>query len=212
MKAIIIAGLEQVKGIGERTAERMLSYREQNSIEGWDDYLNVKGIGPKTIETIKEFCESDDPFGLGTTAKVLEGLRQDFNNGVLLGVPNPTHNSTEIVGNGTPVVFMGIPQKIKYYDAIEQLKKRSKEELSTEEALRQLDSPELIKYCTIQCEDDFGETVFIRLSRWTYPKYSEHVSELELGRDVIVAKGVSSEFGGISVQTKELFVIDPYED
>ena len=146
MKAIIIAGLEQVKGIGERTAERMLSYREQNSIEGWDDYLNVKGIGPKTIETIKEFCESDDPFGLGTTAKVLEGLRQDFNNGVLLGVPNPTHNSTEIVGNGTPVVFMGIPQKIKYYDAIEQLKKRSKEELSTEEDLRQLDRLELIKY------------------------------------------------------------------
>ena len=39
-----------------------------------------------------------------------------------------------------------------------------------------------------------------------------HVSELELGRDVIIAKGVSSEFGGISVQTKELFVIDPYED
>ena len=216
----IVAGFTQIKGIGDKTAERIIEWRNAGEEEfgmddffpDWDDLNDIKGIGPKTIETIKEFCDSDDPFGLGTTGKILDSLRQDFNNNVLIGVPAPTHNSSEIVGNGTPVVFMGVPQKVKYYDAIEQLKKRSKEELSTEEALRQLDSPDLIKYCTIQCEDDFGETVFIRLSRWTYPKYSEHVSELELGRDVIIAKGVSSEFGGISVQTKELFVIDPYED
>ena len=216
----IIAGLTQIKGIGDKTAERIVEWRnageEKHGLDDfypeWEDLVEIKGIGPKTIQTIKDFSESDDPFGLGTTARVCEALRWDFDNGNIVGVPHPTHVSAEINGTGEPVVFMGIPQRIKYYDAIEQLKKRSKEELSTEQALEQLDSPELIKYCAIECEDDHGETVFVRLSRWTYPRYAEAISLLELGRDIIVAKGNSSEFGGISVQTKELYAIDPYSD
>ena len=45
----------------------------------WDDLNDIKGIGPKTIETIKEFCDSDDPLDWA----LLENsgyLRQDFSN------------------------------------------------------------------------------------------------------------------------------------
>ena len=81
---------------------------------------------------------------MGTTGKILDSLRQDFSNNVLIGVPAPTTIHQKLLATERRWFSMGVPQKVKYYDAIEQLKKRSKEELSTEEALRQLDSPDLI--------------------------------------------------------------------
>ena len=50
--------LTQIKGVGEKMAERIINYRESNgSFTKIEDLLNVKGIGDKTLEKIKPFIK-----------------------------------------------------------------------------------------------------------------------------------------------------------
>ncbi len=46
--------LATLPGIGEKIAERINAYREENGpFKSVDDLLNVKGIGPKMLEKIR---------------------------------------------------------------------------------------------------------------------------------------------------------------
>jgi competence protein ComEA len=48
------AELSQLKGIGMKYAERIVQYRDKNGpFKNVEDLLNVKGIGPKTLEKNK---------------------------------------------------------------------------------------------------------------------------------------------------------------
>ena len=54
--------------IGEKTAARIVDYREKNGgFSTVDDLLNVRGIGSKTLEKLRPFCyvtpssDQDDP-------------------------------------------------------------------------------------------------------------------------------------------------------
>lgn len=58
-----IQELTQLKGIGEKFAERIIEYREKNGkFEKVEDIMKVKGIGQKKFDTIKDliFVESGD--------------------------------------------------------------------------------------------------------------------------------------------------------
>ena len=175
----------------------------------WDSYTNVKGIGPKTIEKIREFVESDDPFGVHKTKRILDSVRQCYHTGELAGTIVPTHVSIDIPPDRELVCYLGIVRSKKYYDAVEQLQKRTTEELTYEEALLQLDDPHLLKYVALEVEDEYNEPIRVRISRWKYPEYAYLVSHLKLNSDVVVVQGYSSDFGGISIQTKEMVVIEP---
>lgn len=49
-----IEDLVQIKGIGQKYAQRILEYREKNGpFSQVEDIMKVKGIGPKKFETIK---------------------------------------------------------------------------------------------------------------------------------------------------------------
>ena len=46
--------LQKVHGIGEKTAERILAYRDEHgAFESVEDLKHVKGIGEKNLEKIK---------------------------------------------------------------------------------------------------------------------------------------------------------------
>ena len=46
--------LVKIKGIGEKYAERIVAYRDKNGpFKKIEDITNVKGIGPKNFEVIK---------------------------------------------------------------------------------------------------------------------------------------------------------------
>ena len=62
-----IQELSVLPKIGDKIAERIVEYREKNGgFSAVDDLLNVRGIGPKTLEKLRQFCyvtsesESDD--------------------------------------------------------------------------------------------------------------------------------------------------------
>ena len=176
---------------------------------GWENFLNVKGIGPKTIEKIKEFVESDDPFGVHRTKRILDSIRRFINGGNMPGTLVPTHVSIDIPADRELVCYLGIVRGKRYYDAVEQLQKYTTEELTREKALAQLKDPHLLKYAAIEVEDEYNEPVRVRVSRWLFPDYAWDISHLKIDTDVVLVKGYSSDFGGVSIQAKELVVIEP---
>lgn len=216
-RAEIVAGFMAIPGIGPKTAENIIKWRDvgekfagtDDFFPEWDDLIEVKGIGSSTIKRIKEFCDSGDPFGIGATRRILNGVRNAISVGELPGIPVPTHISIDIPAERKLVCYTGIARKRKYYDAVEQLQKRTTDELSYEDALSQLDDPHLLKYVAIEVEDEYGEIVKVRISRWKYPLFAKVIQGLKLNHDVVVVQGYSSDFGGISIQTKDLVVIEP---
>ena len=49
------AELMKLKGVGEKTAEKIIEYRVQTPFEKPEDIMNVKGIGEKKFEDIKDY-------------------------------------------------------------------------------------------------------------------------------------------------------------
>ena len=208
----IVAGLTCIEGIGPKTTENIISWRNELPKDvlrqiDWEDLEAVKGIGKKTIAKIIEFVNDDDPFGVFKTARTLEKARDAINSGEFTGCPKPTHSSIEVPPERELVCYIGIVRARKYYDAVEQLQKRETEELSYEEALSRLKDSHLLKYVALDVEDEFGEIIKIRLNRWRYPHFKEEITGLKMNSSVIVAQGNSSDFGGLSIQTDKLFVI-----
>ena len=46
--------LVQLKGIGEKTAEKIIEYRKDHIFTSVDEIVNVKGIGTKTLDDIRD--------------------------------------------------------------------------------------------------------------------------------------------------------------
>ena len=46
--------LMKLKGIGEKTAEKIIEYRKKFPFQSIEDIMKVKGIGPKKFESMKE--------------------------------------------------------------------------------------------------------------------------------------------------------------
>jgi competence protein ComEA len=51
-----IEQLVTLKGIGEKTANKILEYRQSHGqFKSVDELVNVKGVGEKTLETLRAF-------------------------------------------------------------------------------------------------------------------------------------------------------------
>jgi DNA polymerase-3 subunit alpha len=213
---IITAGFQSIDGIGPKTAQNIIDWREALVKDDarideldWEDLEEVKGIGKKTIQKIVDFVNDDDPFGVQKVSKTLNKIRQQFKRGEFVGVPVPTHYSIDIPTDGSTVCYIGILRSKKYYDAVEQLQKRTAEELEYDDALQQISDNHLLKYVSLSVEDEYGEVVKVSVNRWDYPKFAKQVTSAKINRDVIVAQGKSSDFGGLSIRTKSLTVLNP---
>jgi len=47
----------KLPGIGQKTAEAIINYRTESKFSKIEDIMNVKGIGPKKFEKIKDFIQ-----------------------------------------------------------------------------------------------------------------------------------------------------------
>jgi|HubBroStandDraft_5_1064220.scaffolds.fasta_scaffold00014_31 DNA polymerase-3 subunit alpha len=217
----IVAGWQQIPGIGESKARRIDELRALGRFGSWADLEKIPGIGPKTVSKMETFSTSHDPFGLQRTARTMERAlawirTQDR-------VPLPTHNGAEVAaiqvkerygaaaqknyGKGPRVIYAGIIKTRNYQDAVENRRSRTGEE--AEDILRTLKRPDLLEYCSLRCYDTTDEEVYIRVNRFLFPRLRAIIQSIAVEHDVVVCVGNRIAGFGTPVMAEKLYVIDP---
>lgn len=209
----IRAGFIQIPGIGPATCQSIIDMRETVPFDSWSDLIRVKGIGPKSMEKIRDFCENDDPFDLDLVGKVLTVYRDDISNGTgdFGGLPKPTHTSDTIPRSGEHTcVWMGLVRSINYQNFVENQRTRTGE--SEEDIIARMKDPHLVDSCVLRCYDDGEEDVYVRYNRWEFPKFKKALEDITPNNDIILVHGRKREDFGISLHASSLIVIDPNEE
>lgn len=210
------AGLTQIEGIGARTYAAITEARAADPIGfvEWDDLIKVKGIGKKTIERIKAFCEDEDPFKLDYLGKLLNEYRkglesQRYGWG---GFPIPTHTSNDFPQHSKfhRVVWIGMVRKKNYQDYIENQRTRTGDEVS--EIIARMKDPHLVTSCVLHGYDDGDEDVYLRFNRWTFPKFKDALESLEPDKHVVIIVGQKRDDFGISIHASDIIIIDPDDE
>lgn len=218
---MLVAGWEQIPGIGEKMATRIEEERAKGKFGSWDDLIRIPGIGPKKVMNMMTFSTTFDPFGLTRTHRILEVTRDWIRK--QRKVPRPTHDGTGLAdikidevygadakknyGKGPRVVYAGMVKQINYQDAVEN--KRSRTGMEVEEILKELKHPELLEYCSIRCYDETQEEVYLRINRFVFPRLKAVIATIEPDRDVVVCVGRRIAGFGTPVMVDKIYVIDP---
>lgn len=215
----IRAGFLQVKGIGEVVAESIVEDREVNGPYGdWFDLIRVKGIGAVTAERIANFASAEDPFGIHRIDIVLDRVRKAIAAGELVyedmkgrvvPMPSPKYKGSEIPTDKTnfPVTYIGIPRKRNPQDVIED--ERARTGKTIEEVTAGMKDPHLSKKMTIEAFDDSDVLVYLRFTRWAFPKFEDALWNMNLDHDVLIVKGVKKGGFGTGIHVNSAWCIDP---
>lgn len=215
---MVVAGWQQLSGVGGAKADAIMELdaqlREKDGvgIQKPDDLLAVTGIGEKGLEKFRAQMESDDPFGLLKTKHALDSIREAIREREL-PLRRPTHTSDEIldVPGKRPIIWIGLVKLVEYKDAIEDERARTGKDL--EDIIKEMERPDLPTSATLHCYDDGDEDVYVRITRFDFPKYKEALENITLKHDVIYAITRKSGGGfGASLYVRNLHVIDPDED
>lgn len=208
----ILAGFEQVPGVGEKMAATILRHKaEHGDFDTWADLLDVKGIGPAKLKVIRDFAESDDPWQLKLTRRKLRAVWSAAKRGEI-PVPRPTHTSDQMNPQEPVkrVVWWGIVRHKEYKDLLEDERAKTGDEI--EEIKARIKSPDKVKSCTLHCYDNGTEDVYLRFNRWQFPRFKDQIESIRDGVDVVIAVAEKRRGFGVSLQVKRMYVVDPEVD
>jgi Zierdtviridae DNA polymerase len=205
----IRAGLEQVPGIGTRTATKIAEAgREMGGFSSFDQLLAIPNIGPKKIETIQSFCEQSDPFRIMALDEAIEEAVEAIEAGLKdtagKPLPEPTHTAQEIIeapGNER-IVFLGVPTKRNLRDLYEANQKKG-EEVDWENIKR----PDLAQWVVMPVRDG-DEMVTAIVSRFRYPKFKDVIWKIQPGKDLVLLKCKKARLNGMGERSGVVFVDD----
>lgn len=218
----IVAGWEQIPGIGPKTAERIDEMRwgpGGKKFTGWSDLQAIPGIGPKTVSSMENFATAHDPFGIHKTEKVMSRVMTWLHG--QSQVPVPTHDGSAIAAihmenrdfrsgkfeKGPRVVYAGIVKGREYKDAIEDARSRSGMEI--EEIIKTMKRPDLVKSCSLRCFDTTDEEIYLRINRWNFPRLRRTIESIAVNHDVVVAVGFRIAGFGTPVMVEKIWAINP---
>jgi DNA polymerase III subunit alpha len=203
----IQAGFEQIEGVGEKTAAAVVEYRERHGLDNWHDLVNVKNIGPKTIEKIEDWVKQDDPLGAFQLARDIEAVTEAILNGDLQGLPAPTHKAEDLPegGGSISVTWLGTFVDRNIRDIFEQNRARKGEELRPDE----VKDPHLNEWAQLTGEDD-SDQLLIKIDRWKYPEVKEAIFDFRMGKDLLLIEGIRPRYASSrQIKVKNLYVIEP---
>jgi Zierdtviridae DNA polymerase len=209
----ITAGFLQMKQCGPSMSGKIIAARESGlRLRSANDLLQVKGIGPATLEKMRPMIEGDDPFGLLKTQLALDAVRGAIADRSI-PLRRPTINSDGILdlAGGRELVWVGMVKLKEYKDAIEDERARSGDSL--EVIRKRLKSPELATNCVLHSYDDAGEDVYVRINRFAFPRFKNQLERIRENEDVIWVLARKSKGGfGASIYVDKMVTIDPADD
>jgi DNA polymerase-3 subunit alpha len=198
----IRAGYSQIKGIGRKTSENIITAEPAN----WDELVEIKGIGPKTVQKIKDWIGQEDPFDIHRLEKSIYAVELELaeskltDNGTPL--PFPTHTSRELdeAPQGTRVTWLGEMVKYNIRDIFEINVARGN---TTD--LENIRDPELREFCIIYARDADDQTM-LKINRWRFPQYKQDIFEAKDQNVLMLVTGRKPRYG---VQVDKLWLIQP---
>ena len=220
----LLPGLRQLPKIGPAGAEDLIAWRANLPFQDYDNLTwdgaarpaakgGCNGIGATTVEAIKSFLGSSDPFGIHATEKQLEAFREQLDNGDFdgTGLPSPEEyvsagSLSEAPDSTDNAAFVGLIANIIERDEIESKRQRTGQ--TREEIVAAMDAPEKSKKATIFAYDETGECA-LRVSRFQYQKLASRISRIKTDHHIVVAWGRVFEGKANSIQVKELWILDP---
>jgi DNA polymerase-3 subunit alpha len=227
----LVPGFSQIPGIGAKLAAQIVAERQIAWQDGeeWDmsDVAEVKGIGPKKLEVIKQWTDAKDPFGVNGLATKLDEVRRMLHNGELIDpygvmLPTTTHKSEELPfdlgvqfmdasGNATwgqdrgmPVVWIGRVHGRNLRDLFEE--HRTREGVDLDPA--SIRDPEKKHSMMLYAYDDTDE-VNIRINRWKFPYVRDLLMKIRLDYDLLIVRGYKNRSFGRKIEVDDMWVIDP---
>lgn len=221
----IVAGWQQIPGIGEKTADRIDLMRwgvdgiGGQKFTSWNQLQEIPGIGPKTVQAMEAFATAHDPFGLTRTQTTMDRVIEWASKNS--SVPTPLHTGTDIAAihmehrdfnktkfeKGPRVVYAGIVKTREYKDIVEDTRSRTGREVA--DILASLKRPDLIKSCSLRCFDTTDEEIYLRINRWNFPRLKRTVESIAVNHDVVICIGYRIAGFGTPVMVDKLWVINP---
>jgi DNA polymerase-3 subunit alpha len=211
------AGLTQVKGVGEKMAASMISWREEEIAAArldpadmtWQDFTVVHGIGPKKMQIIEAFCAQDDPFGIHELERALTRARWWIGkHGERAGLPYPSSRSEDVPYEAVAGehVWVGRVVHRNLKDIYELHRSRTGEELDP----AKVKEPQYVNYAVITGVDETGPLV-ITVHRYDglYEKYKEDIWDIDPDRDLLLVRGYKRREYRRAIYAKELHVLTP---
>lgn len=223
-KLVLQAGFLQVPGIGEVTAASMVSARQGlydghyanedgNPTPTWEDLGKAtKGVGPKTVESLKKFGSEADPFGVFRTEKQLNAFRDQLAAGDFDGIlpdVDEFFTSEEMETSVEPwerVAWVGLVANINHRDAVEY--ERTKTGKSVEQILEEMEDSHLVKHAVVFGYDENAE-VAVRFGRKIYPRWQSALAQLKTDHHIIAVIGKKMPGMGNSIIPENMWVLDP---
>lgn len=220
----IAAGFQQITGVGDKVAPLVIEWREKQTGEyRWEDlryvaakeYKNrpdrpasgVPSFGAKTIEKIRAFVESDDPFKIYAAANSCNVLKNLIRQGeVPLSQPDANGRAISMLKD-EQVVYVGLIRHVQIIDVIDAERKRTNQ--SPDKIRASLDAPHLTTKAKVIAVDATGLEVHINIHRWMYPSVAEELSQITKDVDLIHVEGIARESFGPTVQAQAIVIIDP---
>jgi DNA polymerase III subunit alpha len=216
------AGLVQVKGIGEKTAGAILEWRGDwwaNGGDGpqgeevrpltWQDFTAVKGIGPKTMAMVEEFCKQDDPFGIHWLKRRLDKMRWWLGQyGERTHMPYPASRSQDVPYEAIAGehIWVGRIVHRNLKDIYELHRSRTGEELDP----AKVKEPQYVNYAVLLGEDETGPlTITVHRYGGLYEKYKEDIWDIDQDNDLVLVKGYKRREYRRAIYATELYVISP---
>jgi DNA polymerase-3 subunit alpha len=220
----IMPGLVQVKGIGPKTADAIMEWREDQMLSVIEPpaLLDIKGIGEKTVEMIEAFIEADDPFSLHVLAEKLEGAREALELGVpdpkktsavfSANLPVPTHTSEEVpyerTAGNVPVVWLGVIRQRNLKDLWENHFSRTGKQLDPKDVRE----PAKDQWVVMHAEDD-TDVLVITVDRYKYPKFKDRVWSINLDEDLVLIRGYKmGKQARRAIYVTDMWILDNEEE
>jgi hypothetical protein len=209
----IEAGFCEIPGVGPAVASSIIAYREENELSTWDDLINVKGIGVKTLSTMKDFVEQEDPFGAFWLDRAIKHVKYEIRRN-RLRIPNPTHVATDLpysTGEDVEITWLGVLRSRNVRDLFEFNQAKGAEVDFEKKTLngKPIKDPHLREWC-VMVGDDETDQIGLRCDRWHYPKWRDLIWKIRLDKDLVLVRGYKPGWMPTrQITIVDLWVIDP---
>ncbi len=233
--AAILAGFAQIDGVGDKIAPACVAWRnarfpdrsdelQPRSLGLWSDMRyrpgktgrktlpdslasGVKGIGPKMVAKIQNFCASDDPFRIhyagDAVAAVVDAIHYEG-----IPIPAPTADAEKLnTMVDEDVIIIALVKEVVIIDVLENERRRTNRTI--EEIRAELDYPELTTRAKLICVDAIGVDIHVNIHRHLYPELAQDISSITEDVDLVHVIGVARDGYGPTVQARNVTIIAP---